>query len=127
MRSRFSWTAPAGSPAAYDYRIVATAQTPADDPGSPHQATDIRALSYVMGGLVVGVTYDIAVYGRTQAGNEGPAGTTTGKSVVVADFWDVYHDPPYGGRDSGGCSAGAAGPVALLGVAALLARLRRRA
>ncbi len=123
---QISWTAPSST--AYDY--VLSAATGPTDP-SPHTASDIRALSYLMSGLTNGATYTISVYARSQAGNVSQtAGTTTGTPVHVANFWDVYHDAPpngFGGQEQGGCSTGAAGPAALLAVAALLAKLRRRA
>ncbi len=121
-----SWTAPTSSTSAYDYVLSATSTA---DPNT-HEASDIRALSYLMRGLVNDVTYTISVYARSQAGNESlTAGTTTGTPVHVMNFWDVYHGAPpdgFGGREKGGCSTGAAGPVALLGLAALVAALRRR-
>jgi hypothetical protein len=117
------WAAPAGSPSAYDYRLALSATDPRDM--TTHTKTDVRALSYTMTGLVNDVTYTIDVYARSEAGNESTPGTGTGTPVPVADFWDVYS--AYGGREQGGCGTGAAGPVALLGVAALLAALRRRA
>ncbi len=120
---RISWTAPASSTSAYDYVLTVTGQT---TDTTPHVKSDLVALSYVMSGLTNDVVYDISVVARSRAGNESlTAGTTTGTPVHVANFWDVYHTV-YKGREQGGCSGGAAGPLALLGVAALLAALRRR-
>jgi hypothetical protein len=122
-----SWTAPSSNVLAYDYRVTAVA-SPADPRDTTtHQATNIRALSFTMRGLVNEVQYQISVYARSQAGNENETPAQGfGTPVAVANFWTVYHDA-FGGQEKGGCSSGAAGPVALLGVAALLAALRRRA
>jgi hypothetical protein len=123
---QIDWGRPNSSPPAADYVITATGRT---IDTTPHSAGDLVTLSYVMKGLVNGVTYDISVVARSAAGNPGPAATTFATVVPVSNFWDVYHDAPpdgFGGREKGGCSAGAAGPVALLGVAALLAAIRRR-
>ncbi len=122
---RISWTAPSST--AYDYVLTADG-TPTD--ATLHTAGDIRALSYLLTGLTNGVTYTISVYARSQAGNASTAATTTATPVPVLNFWDLYHDAPpngFGGREQGGCSSGAAGPEALLALAALLAKLRRRA
>lgn len=121
-----TWGRPDSTPPAYDYVVTATGR--ATDT-TPHSTGDIVALEYLMKGLVNDVTYDITVVARSVAGNPGPPATTSATVVPVANFWDVYHEPPpvgFGGQEQGGCSAGAAGPVALLGVAALLAALRRR-
>lgn len=118
---KVSWAAPSGDPQAYDYRLIAAG---AGDT-SNHQ-TIVTGTSTTVTGLINGVPYTFSVWARSPAGNESDTpGTGTGTPVPVANFWDVYHGT-YGGREQGGCSAGSAGPVALLGVAALLAALRRR-
>jgi MYXO-CTERM domain-containing protein len=117
-----SWSAPGGSPAAYDYRVTVVNGA---DPDT-HQQTDIRSLSTTVSGLTNDIPYTISVYARSQAGNENATpGTTVATPVFVANFWDVYHTV-YKGQEQGGCSSGAAGPIALLGLAALVAKLRRR-
>jgi len=130
---RISWAEPSKG---YDYRVTAisvldpavdlTTRDPRD--ATLHQATTAaHATSYRMTGLVNDVTYLVKVYARSEAGNEsGPsAEDVLGTPVPVNDFWEQYVAD--GGREQGGCAAGAAGPLALLGVAALLAALRRRA
>ena len=123
---QISWSAPSSTVLAYDYRVTAVANPADPRDATTHEMGGVRAQNVLMRGLVNGVTYQISVYARSQAGNENPTPATgTGTPTAVANFWDVYKDL-YGGKEQGGCSAGAAGPVALLGVAALLAALRRR-
>jgi len=72
------------------------------------------------------VPYTVTAFARSDAGNESIESDPYGSEVapqVVRDAWDVYKDA--GGRDAGGCGAGPAGLLALLGASALL-RLRRR-
>lgn len=79
-------------------------------------------------GLVNGVAYTVAALARSEDGNEsaisaepfGPSVETT--PVPVLDGWEAYREA--GGVDTGGCQAGGAGLLALLGAASLL-RLRR--
>ncbi len=77
-------------------------------------------------GLQNGVTYDLEVYSLSEAKNRS-AGNLTGQGTPqpVDDFWEFYRNQP-GAHEQGGCGAGGAGPLALLGLAALLAPLRRR-
>jgi len=99
------------------HRIVVTQQ----GGGSPI-TVDATGVERRVDGLVNGTAYDVEVFGLSAAKN--PSATsvaTSGTPVLVDDFWDYY-----GGVEQGGCSAGAAGPVALLGLAGLLALLRRR-
>jgi hypothetical protein len=79
-----------------------------------------------IGGLTNGCPYDVTAYAYSTDGNESPesdpwAGATP---QPVEDDWKHYVTE--GGRDDGGCQAGAAGLLALLGALGL-ARLRRRA
>ncbi len=121
-----SWTAPSEAPPAYDYRIVASAD-PAADP-YVHSVTTGRVGAVVgvsLTGLVNGATYDVEIYSRSQAGNES-APSAVVRGTPVASSGTVPRLPRPRGDGSGGCATGAAAPVALLGVAALLARVRRR-
>ncbi len=118
-----SWTPPSGDPPAYDFVVVATAEPPDPrDPAAHHAVTDPFALSYRVSGLVNDVPYAIQVLARSQAGNES-APSPAIVATPVAPGTAIPRPPGSGG----GCAAGAASPVALLAVAALLARLRRRA
>jgi hypothetical protein len=120
---RIDWGRPDSTPPPYDYAITATGR--AVD-RTPHAVGDIVTQSYIMKGLAEGETYDISVVARSLAGNPGPAATTFAEVVPVLNFWDVYRATP-GATEQGGCATAAGGPVALLALAALLAKLRRRA
>jgi hypothetical protein len=85
-------------------------------------------------GLSNDIAYAVTAFAYADDGNvsaesdcfRDPAGAatcTTVQPVPSADAWRHYKD--LGGRDSGGCDAGPAGLLALLGAAALL-RLGRR-
>jgi hypothetical protein len=126
-----SWTEPAGSPAAYDYRIEAV---PADPSLPTVQKSGIRVTDYRLDGLANDVAYTVGVWAVSEAGNESASPVqTTETPRPVDDFWDAYRNGPCDaaapcpGREQGGCGAGGTGPLALLGLAALLAALRRRA
>jgi MYXO-CTERM domain-containing protein len=113
------WAEPSGLQVDH-YAVVATAGT------EQHRSGDViaPATSTTISGLSLGVTYSVVVYAYSLGGNPSPASNAlTGETSPVLDFWEVYQDA--GGRDEGGCASGSAGPLALLGVAALL-RLRRR-
>jgi hypothetical protein len=78
-------------------------------------------------GLVNTVIYDVRGRAISDTGNLSdfsPEGVTTGMPQFVKDFWDIYKDA--GGRETGGCGAGAAGPVGLGILIAALALVRRR-
>lgn len=124
---QIGWSRPTSGVAAYDYVVTVTGQ---QVDTTPRIFSDIIALSYLVSGLTNNNVYDIGVVARSQAGNPSPAATTTAIPVNVQNFWDIYHDAPpngFGGQEKGGCSTAGAGPAALLAVAALLAKLRRRA
>lgn len=128
-----SWTEPTGTPVAYDYRLEVTAQNSTLDP-TVHQASGIRAERYEMGGLTNDADYDVNVWSVSEAGNESASpAAVVGTPRPVDDFWDYYgrgscdSSAPCPGREQGGCGAGGTGPLALLGLAALLAVFRRRA
>ncbi len=78
-----------------------------------------------IGGLKNGVTYDVTVQAFSPGGNPSDASNIiTGTPVPVNDFWRIYKNE--GGRESGGCAAGAAGMLALLAVPLALRAWRRR-
>ncbi len=117
-----SWTPPTGDPPAYDYRISASADAAAD-PNVHTATTDPFTSSYVLAGLVDGVPYDVQVVARSQAGNESaPSAAVTATPIAPG----VVPGPRPPG-DAGSCGTGGAGPIALLGLTALLARSRSRA
>lgn len=80
-----------------------------------------------IGGLTNGVRYTVWAVARSEEGNVSADSLPFGPSdatmpVSVLDGWEAYKQS---GQDSGGCQAGGAGLLALLGAAALL-RIRRR-
>jgi Synergist-CTERM protein sorting domain-containing protein len=76
-------------------------------------------------GLTNGVEYTVTVTALTLGGNESaPSNALTGTPHVVEDFWRLYQLD--GGRDQGGCATGAAGLTALVALAPLLLRRKRR-
>ncbi len=97
---------------------------------NPHTARSAQnANNLRMGGLVNGVTYRVNVASYSLSNTASAWSSDTPPVLVmptpVNDFWEEYKR--LGGQDSGGCGAGGAGPLALFGVAALVAALRRRA
>lgn len=128
-----TWSEPSG---AVEYHLVAgstTNEALADPTTAPneldrvlHDVTGItNPVRYRLDGLVNGVDYAVKVSAISAAGNEGPASAWAfGVPTPAADFAKGYHDR--GGVETGGCSSGPAGLVALAAVAAGLA-LRRRA
>lgn len=106
------------------------------EPNGAYSAFDPRDTarhfsSYVTGtearlaGLQNGVTYAVAVTGFTAEYNPGdPSNVGSGAPQVVTDFWQTYRDS--GGRETGGCSSGLAGPIGLALLAGALALVRRR-
>lgn len=114
-----SWKSPTGDPPALDFNVVAIG------PVNTHTATEVRGERFVMSGLENFVTYTINVYAVSEAGNvSDKSDDVTGTPTAVLDWWEWYQ--LNGGVDDGGCGAGGAGPLAVVGVAALLAALRRR-
>jgi MYXO-CTERM domain-containing protein len=70
-----------------------------------------------------GKTYDVTVVALSTGGNRSdPSAVATGTPAPADDFWERYQA---GGKERGGCAAGSAGGLALLGLAALR-RLRRK-
>jgi hypothetical protein len=76
-------------------------------------------------GLTNGTAYDVEVTALTVGGNESAHSTkVTGTPELINDFWRLYKQD--GGREQGGCAAGAGGLVALLALVPLAWRWRRR-
>lgn len=139
-----SWT-DANSPAAAKYKVVALsladptlALTPgafvspaaftgfnAQDP-TPHDSGFVTGTGpYAVRGLVNGLTYGVAVVAYTDAETASePSNVLTGMPQLTSGFWETYKAD--GGRETGGCSSGAAGPVGLLVLAGALSLARRR-
>jgi len=118
-----SWSAPSGSPPAFSYEVDATGIGTIDP--STHISPRITGTGYRLGGLVNGETYFIQVRAFSIASN--PSSFSTDNIDVtpqqVNDFFQTYQAD--GGRDSGGCAGGPAGPLALVLLAGALARSRR--
>ncbi len=117
-----AWSAPSGSPVAYDFRVVAEADPPDARDAAAHELTDVVALSSELIGLVPGVQYRVQVYARSRAGNESLPAETLGTPAALPtpDFWEGFSSVGCG------CGQGAGGPSALLAVLATLAARRGR-
>ncbi len=109
-----------------DATFVRTTST-ATDSGT-HSSGRVTATDLRLGGLVNTVVYEVRVSAFSKAGNQSSPSdpAVEGMPEVVDDFWDTYRSA--GGREQGGCAsgAGAAGTLALLAAASLVAVLRRR-
>lgn len=116
--------------AAAEFRARAEAVDLSQD-GSIHYSPWESDGSVRIEGLVNGVRYDVTAFARSEEGNVSlaseayvPGDPSEVTPIPVMDGWETYHWLA-AGRDSGGCQAGGAGLLALLGSAALL-RLGRR-
>ena len=111
----------------YSYQLTAEmvgTTTAATDPNT-HVSSMFTATSARFGGLVNTVTYAVTAKTYSKAGNPSIASDPmNGTPQFVNDFWDTYKND-FGGRDSGGCAGGAAGPLALAVLAGALALSRR--
>ncbi len=118
-----SWSAPSGSPTAMSYEVDATGLGTIDP--STHASPRVTGTGYRLGGLVNGETYSIQVRGFSIASNPGAFSTDVVQVTPqqVNDFWQTYQAD--GGRDSGGCGGGPAGPLALALLAGAFALSRR--
>jgi hypothetical protein len=127
-----NWTAGSGSTAdagasgsAVGFSITATN---AADPADTHTTDEITGSGITSGriaGLQNNVLYNVTVQAFSPGGNvSGPSNTIQGTPVAVNDFWRLYRGD--GGREGGGCAAGAAGMLALLAVPLALRAWRRR-
>jgi len=115
-----SWTGIADTGATYKAYADAAGGT------SPAKSSDeAAATSSTITGLTNGVVYNVTVRGFDPAGNPSPASAALqGTPETVSDFWDEYRSR--GGKETGGCSSGAAGILALLGAAVAPLVTRRR-
>jgi uncharacterized protein (TIGR03382 family) len=93
---------------------------------TPHESGFVTGTGpYRLSGLLNFLPYAVAVVAYTDAETPSdPSNVITSAPQVIADFWRIYKDD--GGRDAGGCSSGAAGPVALVLLAGVAALVRRR-
>lgn len=121
-RLTVSWTPSTGGAVVADrYYAVATPTAG----GTPVQSSTTNGDEVTISGLTNGTEYSVVVYALSVGGNPSVASDPgTGTPQPVDDFWEHYQNLQ--GREEGGCGTGGAGPLALLGVAALLVRLRRR-
>jgi hypothetical protein len=112
----------------YSYQLTADmvgTTTAVTDPNAPHLSSMYTSTSARFGGLVNTVVYAVTARAFSKAGNgSAPSAAVNGTPLPVNDFWDSYKAA--GGRDSGGCTSGLAGPLALALVAGALALSRRR-
>lgn len=120
---------PRGTPLAswFDPSVAYTAFDPADRARHYSGYVSVGSRELRLGGLQNGVTYAVAVTGYTGAYNPATLDATgigTGTPMVTYDLWEVYKQD--GGRETGGCSSGLAGPAGLLFAAGALALARRR-
>ena len=127
-----SWTgATSGAATATSFTATATAVAPAAGQtcnaggASGGSCTVTGGTSCRIGGLTNFACYQVTVIGFSDSNNPSAASAAaTGVPVPVDDFWKHYQDA--GGREQGGCGLGGDGPLALLALLPLVARLRRR-
>jgi hypothetical protein len=97
------------------------------DPRDPnrHETGFLTGTKYRMSGLLNDVPYAVAViaYSAAESPSE-PSNILSSEPQLVNDFWQLYQAA--GGKETGGCSAGFAGPVGLGLLLATLALVRRR-
>ena len=118
-----------GSGVSASYKVLATAPAGCVAPAcaESHLSGEVTgSTSYRMTGLTNKVTYDVRVIAFTEAGNPSAdySAPFPGTPQPVDDFWTHYQAA--GGREQGGCGLGGDGPLALLALLPLVARLRRR-
>jgi MYXO-CTERM domain-containing protein len=120
-RLEANWTAATGGISPEWFRVIAR------EAGSATVVStrDSQGSSGFVSGLANGTTYDVTVAALSAAGNPSPeSNALPGTPIPADDFWDRYDAA--GGQEQGGCASGAAGPLALLGLAAFLARRNGR-
>ena len=106
-----------------EYSLEATPVTTGTD--TVHDSGRISGSPFRFGGLVNGVVYAVTATAYSIADNPSdPSSAVTGMPELVNDFWDLYKAE--GGKESGGCSTGFAGPIGLGILIATLALVRRR-
>jgi MYXO-CTERM domain-containing protein len=120
------WSASTGSPNADRYFARATPLVGGVPTGSPVDSVLTNSTNVTLGGLTNNTTYEVVVFALSVGRNPSDASAAAqGTPIATDDFWEHYRTQP-GAREQGGCASGGAGPLAILGVAALLARARRR-
>ncbi len=127
--SQGSGSVDGGTGAANSYRIFCQPSASAPDGGAiTNKCADITGqgtTSTRVTGLTNGTEYAVEVTAVTLSGNESPhSNRVVGTPVEIQDFWRLYKAD--GGREQGGCAAGAGGLVALLALAPLAWRRWRR-
>jgi MYXO-CTERM domain-containing protein len=114
-----SWTEATTGQDATRFILVATPSG-----GTAVRSGEIVGTSGSVGNLANGTTYAVQVIGLSEGGNESPlSNALTATPAPTQGFWDTYQDQ--GGVEEGGCQTGAAGALALLGLAALALGRRR--
>lgn len=127
-----SWTgATTGAATATSFTATATAVAPATGQtcnaggASGGSCSVTGGTSCRISGLTNFACYQVTVVGYSDSNNASdPSAAAPGVPLPVDDFWKHYQDA--GGREQGGCGLGGDGPLALLALLPLLARLRRR-
>jgi hypothetical protein len=95
------------------------------DPTEHVVTTTSNTKSARVGGLVVGLEYQVLVYANSGGGLASAASAPGyGTPINVNDFWALY--VASNGPETGGCGGGPAGLLSLLAVAGLVRGLRRR-
>jgi hypothetical protein len=119
-----SWAAGSGGTGSTDgYRVKWGPHNGTLD-GS-HDLTGSGTTSFDIGGLQNDTEYDVQVLALSPGNNESEAtAIASGKPIFVNDFWRLYRQD--GGREQGGCAAGAGGLLALLALVPLAWRRHRR-
>jgi len=118
-----TWTASTGGAVLAD-RYFARA-TPVGG-GSSIDSGTTNGTRATITGLANGTPYDVVVFALSVGGNPSDASAAAeGTPIETDDFWEFYRNQP-GAHEEGGCGVGGEGPLALLGISALLAALRRR-
>jgi hypothetical protein len=119
-----SWAAGSGGTGSTDgYRVKWGPHNGTLD-GS-HDLTGSGTTSFDIGGLQNDTEYDVQVLALSPGKNESEAtDIASGKPIFVNDFWRLYRQD--GGREQGGCAAGAGGLLALLALVPLAWRRYRR-
>ncbi len=90
-----------------------------------HDLTGSGTTGFDIDGLQNGTEYDVQVLALSPGKNPSAAtDIASGTPVIVNDFWRLYRND--GGREQGGCAAGAGGLLALLALVPLALRRHRR-
>jgi Fibronectin type III domain len=127
--SQGSGSVDGGTGAANGFRIFCEPSASAPDGGDiATKCADITGqgtTSTRVTGLTNGTEYAVEVTAVTLSGNESPhSNRVFGTPIEIQDFWRLYKSD--GGREQGGCAAGAGGLLALLALAPLAWRRWRR-